>query len=216
MRVQCELLIYVFYPSTPSTAAHNFEGCRRKIEMSLSLPFRNVTVVGRRAGAEPRRSAAPDRRPIERRSKPHHLSTERAPARSARRTAQPTLNRRASRWSRRRGALWLRCCGSRLSCWSRIIANTAPMSNHFSIFLDRNLPSGSASVCGDTFGGQNTPCKFVPIVGGLPAASLIRTKKRWVAPGLIICVSAGSSSPESSMPGGNGSVNAETGYRVTW
>ena len=102
--------------------------CVHQIQMSPSLPFRNVTAVGvgRRAGAEPQRSAAPDRRPIERSSKPHHLSAERAPARSARRAAQPTLNRRASRWSRRRGARWLRCCGSRPSCWSRIIANTAP------------------------------------------------------------------------------------------
>jgi len=45
--------------------------------MSLFLPFRNVTVaalgVGRRAGAEPQRSAAPDRRPIERGLQPHPL-----------------------------------------------------------------------------------------------------------------------------------------------
>jgi len=41
--------------------------------MSPSLPFTNVTEVGRRAGAEPRRSAAPDRRPIDRSLKPHPL-----------------------------------------------------------------------------------------------------------------------------------------------
>src|SRR5947208_16569918 len=73
--------------------------CVHQIEMSLFLPFRNVTVVGvgRRAGAEPQRSAAFDRRPIDRSSHPHPLSIERAPARSARRTAQPTLKTRASR-----------------------------------------------------------------------------------------------------------------------
>ena len=61
--------------------------CVHQIEMSLFLPFRNVTVVGvgRRAGAEPRRSAAPDRRPTHGRLQPHRLSTERASARSARR-----------------------------------------------------------------------------------------------------------------------------------
>src|SRR5947207_5271124 len=61
--------------------------------MSLFLPFRNVTVVGvgRRAGAEPLRSAALDRRPIDRSSQPHPLSTERAPARSARRVRSADL-----------------------------------------------------------------------------------------------------------------------------
>ena len=33
--------------------------CVHQIQMSLSLPFTNVTGVGRRAGVEPRRSAAP-------------------------------------------------------------------------------------------------------------------------------------------------------------
>src|SRR3954447_12436250 len=39
--------------------------CVHHLEMSLFLPFRNVTVAGfgRRAGAEPVRSAAPARRP---------------------------------------------------------------------------------------------------------------------------------------------------------
>ena len=39
--------------------------CVHRLEMSLFLPFRNVTVAGfgRRAGAEPVRSAAPARRP---------------------------------------------------------------------------------------------------------------------------------------------------------
>jgi hypothetical protein len=49
--------------------------CVHQIEMSLFLPFRNVTVavlgVGRWAGAKPQRSAAPDRRPIGRSSQPH-------------------------------------------------------------------------------------------------------------------------------------------------
>jgi hypothetical protein len=42
--------------------------CVHHLEMSLFLPFRNVTVAefGRRAGAEPVRSAAPDRRPSHR------------------------------------------------------------------------------------------------------------------------------------------------------
>ena len=46
--------------------------CVRRIEMSPSLPNRDVTivVVGRRAGAEPRRSAAPARRPMHRPTKP--------------------------------------------------------------------------------------------------------------------------------------------------
>jgi len=47
--------------------------CVHQIQMSPSLPFTNVTGVGRRAGAEPRRSAAPDRRPIDRSLKPHPL-----------------------------------------------------------------------------------------------------------------------------------------------
>jgi hypothetical protein len=42
----------------------SFIHCVRQIQMSPSVPFTNVTVVGRRAGAEPRRSTAPDRRPI--------------------------------------------------------------------------------------------------------------------------------------------------------
>jgi hypothetical protein len=42
-----------------------FAKCVHQIEMSLVVPIRNVTIVGfgRRAGAEPMRSAAPDRRP---------------------------------------------------------------------------------------------------------------------------------------------------------
>src|SRR5205823_5502963 len=63
---------------------YSYSYCVHQIEMSLFLPFRNVTVVGvgRRAGAEPQRSAALDRRPIDRSSHPHPLSIERAPARS--------------------------------------------------------------------------------------------------------------------------------------
>src|SRR5215469_5993131 len=70
--------------------------CVHQIEMSLFLPFRNVTLVGvgRRAGAEPRRSAAPDRRPRHGARNRTGWFTGRAPARPARRTAQPTLNRR--------------------------------------------------------------------------------------------------------------------------
>jgi hypothetical protein len=46
-----------------------------QIEMSPFLPFRNVTNgwAGWRAGAEPWRSAAPDRRPRHERLKPHRL-----------------------------------------------------------------------------------------------------------------------------------------------
>src|SRR5271163_875869 len=49
--------------------------CVHQIEMSPSVPFRNVTAVGvgRRAGAEPRRSAAPDRRPTHGGLQPHRL-----------------------------------------------------------------------------------------------------------------------------------------------
>jgi hypothetical protein len=61
--------------------------CLRQLEMSLVVPFRNVTIAGfgRRAGAEPRRSAAPARRPPHRTWCGTISSTERAPARSARR-----------------------------------------------------------------------------------------------------------------------------------
>ena len=49
-----------------AAADPNHAACVHQIEMSLLLPFRNVTAVGvgRRAGAEPRRSAALDRRPM--------------------------------------------------------------------------------------------------------------------------------------------------------
>src|SRR3954451_15872655 len=59
-----------------------------RIQMSLFLPFRNVTVAGfgRRVGAEPVRSAAPARR----------AALECACARSTCRETQPTLNSRAS------------------------------------------------------------------------------------------------------------------------
>jgi len=84
-----------------NTFANPFAGCVHRIQMSPCLPFTNVTLaglrVGRRAGAEPQRSAAPERRPIDRSSQPRPLSTERAPARSARREAQPTLKRSVSR-----------------------------------------------------------------------------------------------------------------------
>ena len=74
--------------------------CVHQIQMSLFLPFRNVTHrwLGRAAGGRgAQRSAAHDRRPIDRSPQPHPLSTERASARSARRAAQPTLKKRASR-----------------------------------------------------------------------------------------------------------------------
>jgi hypothetical protein len=57
----------------------------------------SVVGVGRRAGVKPQRSAAPERRPIERSSQPHPLFYRASAARSARRATQPTLNRRASR-----------------------------------------------------------------------------------------------------------------------
>jgi hypothetical protein len=47
--------------------------CVHQIQMSPPLPFTNVRGVGWRAGAEPMRSAAPDRRPIDRSSQPHRL-----------------------------------------------------------------------------------------------------------------------------------------------
>jgi hypothetical protein len=51
--------------------------CIHQIQMSLFLPFTDVTVtvaeVGRRAGVKPWRSAAPDRRLIDWSSQPHPL-----------------------------------------------------------------------------------------------------------------------------------------------
>ncbi len=62
----------------------------RNLKMSVA-----AAGVGRRAGAEPRRSAAPDRRPTCRRAKPLPVFLPSGQsARSARRKAQPTLNRR--------------------------------------------------------------------------------------------------------------------------
>jgi hypothetical protein len=88
--------------------------------MSPSLPFTNVTVVGRRAGAEPQRSAAPDRRPIDGNRGGTPLSTERAPARSARRAAQPDPEETS---------LALINAGAALSCsgvWARATASVRP------------------------------------------------------------------------------------------
>jgi hypothetical protein len=65
----------------PALSCH----CVHQIQMSPCLPFTNVTLavvgVGRRAGAEPRRSAAPDRRPIDRGRQSHPLPSERPLAR---------------------------------------------------------------------------------------------------------------------------------------
>jgi hypothetical protein len=62
--------------------ATGLPACLRNLEMSLIVPFRNVTVAGfgRRAGAEPMRSAAPDRRPPRRSPTQHPFLTERASA----------------------------------------------------------------------------------------------------------------------------------------
>jgi hypothetical protein len=66
--------------------------CPRKIEMSPGVQSRDDTPLWSGSGGgrapSPRRSAAPDRRPMPRSLKSHPLSTERALARPARRTAQ--------------------------------------------------------------------------------------------------------------------------------
>jgi hypothetical protein len=61
--------------------------CHRFCHLQMSLG----------AGAEPRRSAASDRRPMRRVRNHTGCFAGRAPARPARRKVQPTLNRRASR-----------------------------------------------------------------------------------------------------------------------
>jgi len=60
------------HPSAPTVTQSRCP----KAPGSSTSPAMSVARVGRQAGAEPRPSAAPDRRPIERSSKPHHLSTE--------------------------------------------------------------------------------------------------------------------------------------------
>jgi len=91
-----EVMLYLVLPRCPATRS-----CPRKIQMSVFLQFRTVsgTLFGSGGGwaRSPRRSAAPDRRPIDRGSQPHPLFYRASPARSARRAAQATLNRRASR-----------------------------------------------------------------------------------------------------------------------
>jgi hypothetical protein len=73
--------------------------CVHRLEMSPSMPFRMSLWLGSggRRARSPRRSAAPDRRPPHTTRKRTRCLPERASARSARRTPQPTLSSRASR-----------------------------------------------------------------------------------------------------------------------
>jgi hypothetical protein len=76
-------------------------GCVHHLEMSLFLPFRNVTPRWSGSGGGRARSPGVAQRPTDARLSGVHnrtrYSTELALARAALREAQPTLNNRASR-----------------------------------------------------------------------------------------------------------------------
>ena len=77
-QITAERAIFAAVRETPARSAissRDLFDCVRQIEMSPSLPDRDVPIVGvgRRAGAEPRPSAALARRPMRQPTKPFPL-----------------------------------------------------------------------------------------------------------------------------------------------